>query len=65
MTPCERSVARWLGLQSPKNHHPGAGIGHDPFQNLIRVLPEIVWVLGRTWVVSKGVPSLVRRGVER
>jgi hypothetical protein len=27
-----------------------------------RVLPEIVWVLGRTWVVPKGVPSFVRRG---
>jgi hypothetical protein len=27
----------------------------------IEVLPEIVWVLGRTWVVPKGVPSFVRR----
>ena len=26
------------------------------------VLPEIVWVLGRTWVVPKGVPSFVRTG---
>src|SRR3990172_8566528 len=25
----------------------------------IEVLPEIVWVLGRTWVVPKGVPSFV------
>jgi hypothetical protein len=29
------------------------------------VLPEIVWVLGRTWVVPKGVPSFVRRGAGR
>ena len=28
-------------------------------------LPEIVWVLGRTSVVPKGVPSFVRRGVGR
>jgi hypothetical protein len=28
----------------------------------IWALPEIVWVLGRTWVVPKGVPSFVRRG---
>jgi hypothetical protein len=28
-------------------------------------LPEIVWVLGRTWVVPKGVPSFVRRGAGR
>ena len=27
--------------------------------------PEIVWVLGRTSVVPKGVPSFVRRGVGR
>jgi hypothetical protein len=31
----------------------------------IEVLPEIVWVLGRTWVVPKGVPSFVRRGEGR
>jgi hypothetical protein len=29
---------------------------------LNKVLPEIVWVLGRTWVVPKGVPSFVKRG---
>ena len=28
-------------------------------------LPEIVWVLGRTSVVPKGVPYFVRRGVGR
>jgi len=28
-------------------------------------LPEIVWVLGRKWVVPKGVPSFVRRGEGR
>jgi hypothetical protein len=28
-------------------------------------LPEIVWGLGRTWVVPKGVPSFVRRGEGR
>jgi hypothetical protein len=31
----------------------------------IEVLPEIVSVLGRTWVVPKGVPSFVRRGEGR
>jgi hypothetical protein len=31
----------------------------------IEVLPEIVWVLGRTWVVPKEVPSFVRRGEGR
>jgi hypothetical protein len=31
----------------------------------IWALPEIVWVLGRTWVVPKGVPSFVRRGEGR
>jgi hypothetical protein len=30
-----------------------------------RALPEIVWVLGRTWVVPEGVPSFVRRGEGR
>ena len=30
--------------------------------NVYMALPEIVWVLGRTWVVPKGVPSFVRRG---
>jgi hypothetical protein len=30
-----------------------------------KVLPEIVWVLGRMSVVPKGIPSFVRRGVGR
>jgi hypothetical protein len=32
---------------------------------ILLVLPEIVWVLGRTWVVPKEIPSFVRRGVGR
>ena len=28
------------------------------------VLPEFMWVFGRTWVVPKGVPSFVRGGGE-
>jgi len=30
-----------------------------------KALPEIVWVLGRTSVVPKEIPSFVRRGVGR
>jgi hypothetical protein len=44
-------------------------IGLDPLGRLLVIiymaLPEIVWVLGRTSVVPKGVPSFVRRGVGR
>src|SRR3972149_5269499 len=40
--------------------------GCSPFPGLFYpALPEIVWVLGRTWVVPKGVPSFVRRGLGR
>jgi hypothetical protein len=46
-----------------------ASIGLDPLGRLLVIiymaLPEIVWVLGRTSVVPKGVPSFVRRGVGR
>jgi hypothetical protein len=35
------------------------------FLLIFLALPEIVWVLGRTWVVPKGVPSFVRRGEGR
>jgi len=31
----------------------------------LKALPEIVWFIGRTWVVPKGVPSFVRRGEGR
>jgi hypothetical protein len=32
---------------------------------IITALPEIVWGLGRTCVVPKGIPSFVRRGARR
>jgi len=38
---------------------------YNIISNNIMALPEIVWVLGRTWVVPKGVPSFVRRGEGR
>jgi hypothetical protein len=39
---------------------PVKAVGDEPYKK--RALPEIVWVLGRTWVVPKGVPSFVRKG---